>query len=347
MRDVNQETITGTLSRYRILVLNGFNLIRAKQRLHRRGKRVYESSSSRHKSQKLCLHNSVEFGKHGEDLSWNQRTSTPHRSETNDIAERAVRRVKEGTSAVLPQSGLDEKWWSDSLECHCCLQNVQDLQGDGKTPYERRFEEPFKVPMIPCGAMVEYHPISVRDLSKPHQLGTKVFPGIFLWVCVDRGKIRNRRHSDCGDWGIGKDGRTRNSSPKNHRERSIHISKRRRIHILRCRWYFKFVRKRPRIPSTHSTAGTYRKEWRWSGYFAKIQKRHCGAYSQWRSVYKRGGTSVRSRSQSVRNRATTRRNTCCSIAWKTLRRPRKIPRVGQRLKTTVDHRGEGNCMQNG
>ena len=38
------------------------------------------------------------------ELSWNHCTSTPHRSETNGIAERAVRRVKEGTSAVLLQS---------------------------------------------------------------------------------------------------------------------------------------------------------------------------------------------------------------------------------------------------
>ena len=30
-------------------------------------------------------------------LSWSHRTSTPHRSETNGIAERAIRRVKEGT----------------------------------------------------------------------------------------------------------------------------------------------------------------------------------------------------------------------------------------------------------
>ena len=29
----------------------------------------------------------------------------------NGIAERAVRRVKEGTSAVLLQSGLNESWW--------------------------------------------------------------------------------------------------------------------------------------------------------------------------------------------------------------------------------------------
>ena len=49
-------------------------------------------------------------GKYCEDLSWNHCTSTPHRQETNGIAERAVRRVKEGTSAVLLQSGLDENW---------------------------------------------------------------------------------------------------------------------------------------------------------------------------------------------------------------------------------------------
>ena len=38
--------------------------------------------------------NSLEFGKACEDLSWNHCTSTPHRSETNGIAERAVRRVE-------------------------------------------------------------------------------------------------------------------------------------------------------------------------------------------------------------------------------------------------------------
>ena len=47
---------------------------------------------------------SLEFGKTCEDLTWNHCMSTPHRSETNGIAERAVRRVKEGTSAVLLQS---------------------------------------------------------------------------------------------------------------------------------------------------------------------------------------------------------------------------------------------------
>ena len=88
--------------------------------------------------------NSLEFGKACEDLSWNHCTSTPHRSETNGTAERAVRRVKEGTSAVLLQLGLDEKWWADFMECYTYLRNILDLLSEGKTPHERQFGYPCK-----------------------------------------------------------------------------------------------------------------------------------------------------------------------------------------------------------
>ena len=87
----------------------------------------------------IYIDNSLEFGKSCEESSSNHCTSTPHRSETNHIAERAVRRVKEGTSAVLLQSGLGNEWWADSMECNNCLRNIQDVFSDGKTPYERRF----------------------------------------------------------------------------------------------------------------------------------------------------------------------------------------------------------------
>ena len=63
--------------------------------------------------------NSLESGKSCDDLSY--------RSETNGIAERAVRRVKEGTSAVLLQSGLNENWWADSMECYTYPRPIQDL----------------------------------------------------------------------------------------------------------------------------------------------------------------------------------------------------------------------------
>ena len=123
--------------------------------------------------------NSLELGKVCEELTWNHCTSTPHRSETNGIAERAARRFKEGTSAVLLQSGLDESWCADSMECYFFLRNIQDLLSDGKTPYERRFGKPFNGPVIPSGAMVEYHPISAKDRSTLHQFGPKVLPGIY------------------------------------------------------------------------------------------------------------------------------------------------------------------------
>ena len=96
--------------------------------------------------------NSMEFGKACEDISWKHCTSTPHRSETNGITERVVRRVKEGTSAVLLQSGLNENWWADSMECFSYLRNVIDLLSDGNTPTgwvsPYNYEGPFKDPSI-------------------------------------------------------------------------------------------------------------------------------------------------------------------------------------------------------
>ena len=82
---------------------------------------------------------SLEFGKACEDLSWNHCTSTPHRSETHGIAKRAVRSVKEETSAVLLQSGLIEEWWVYSLECYCNLRTFKIFclvgeQGGSESP---------------------------------------------------------------------------------------------------------------------------------------------------------------------------------------------------------------------
>ena len=65
------------------------------------------------------------------------------------------------------------------MECYTHLRNIQDLLSDGKTPYERRFGEPFKGPIIPFGSLVEYYPISAKDQSRIHQFGMKVLPGLF------------------------------------------------------------------------------------------------------------------------------------------------------------------------
>ena len=72
---------------------------------------------------------------------------------------------------------------------HCCLRNIQDLLSDGKTHYERRVGVPFNGPVIPFGAMVEYHPMSAKDLSRLHPYGPKLLPGIFLGYALHAGRM--------------------------------------------------------------------------------------------------------------------------------------------------------------
>ena len=59
----------------------------------------------------------------------------------------------------------------------------------GRRPYERRFGQPFKGPIIPFGSLVEYHPITAKDQSRIHQFGKKVLPGLFLGYALYAGGI--------------------------------------------------------------------------------------------------------------------------------------------------------------
>ena len=135
--------------------------------------------------------NSLELGKTYEGLTWNHCTSTSHGSGTSGIAERGVRRIWEWTSAVLLQS---EKWWADSMECYCYLRNIQGLLSDGQKPCDGPFGIPYNGPVIPFGAMVEYHPLSSKDLSRQHQFGPNFLPGFLPVVCM-RWDLERRR---CG-----------------------------------------------------------------------------------------------------------------------------------------------------
>ena len=154
---------------------NGSSHIRAKQKLLRKHKRSLQKFMEPNgKPKAIFTANSLDFGKACEDLSWNHCTSTPHRSETNGIAERATHILKEDTSTGR-FLGI--------------LRNIQDLLSDGKTPYERRFGQTFKGPVIPFGSLVEYHPITAKDQSRIHQFGKKVLPGLFRGYALYAGGI--------------------------------------------------------------------------------------------------------------------------------------------------------------
>ena len=69
------------------------------------------------------------------------------------------------------------------------MRTFQVQLSDGKTLYERRFNEPFKGPIIPLGSLVEHHPISPIDQSRIHEFGKQVLLGLFLDYVLYAGRI--------------------------------------------------------------------------------------------------------------------------------------------------------------
>jgi len=132
------------------------------------------------KVEHIYTDNSKEFKKATKELGMSHDTPTPHRPQTNGVAERAVRRVKEGTSCTLQQSGFAEAWWACAMMCYCFLRNIVDeLKGD-HTAWERRFDKKFEGPVIPFGAEITYKPITQKDKDRLHKFGTKMLTGVFV-----------------------------------------------------------------------------------------------------------------------------------------------------------------------
>jgi hypothetical protein len=108
--------------------------------------------------------NSGELRKACDVLNYSQDTSTPHRPQSNGVAERAVRRCKEGTSCQIQQSGFMAAWWDWAMPAFCALYNITEqimIKGKLTTPYQAKFGEDaffLKGDIIPFGAELEYKP---------------------------------------------------------------------------------------------------------------------------------------------------------------------------------------------
>ena len=113
------------------------------------------------------------------DGKWLHDKATPYRPQTNGVAERAVRKTKEGTSAALVQAGIGEEWWHLAMECFCYLHCIVDKGADNLTAYKRRYKVDFEGPIYPFGCAVSYLP-SRDDEERIHSLGKKTLDGIFV-----------------------------------------------------------------------------------------------------------------------------------------------------------------------
>ena len=176
VEDVNFETIIDMQSWCKTWPLNGSSRIRAKTKTSQETQRSPQKFlAPTRKPKVIYTDNSSEFGKACEDLSWIHCTSTPHRSETNGIAE----------SAGAQSEGRDICGNVAIRSCETfkisCLMGRHHLRGGS--------EYHFNGPVIPFWSNGRILSISDKDLSRMHQFGPKVLPCIFPWMCVARGEI--------------------------------------------------------------------------------------------------------------------------------------------------------------
>ena len=98
--------------------------------------------------------NGIELVKAYRLLKFPTDTSQPHRPATKGVVERAQRSVKEGTSCLLSQAGLQPEWWVEAILCFCFLLNVYDTiplgENAGCTAYQARFKEECKAKLAHC-----------------------------------------------------------------------------------------------------------------------------------------------------------------------------------------------------
>ena len=118
-------------------------------------------------------------------LQWRHVLDVPYISQTNAVAERAVRSVLEGTRVNLLQAGLHHSYWPHAARHWCHMSNV--LSRDGQpSPWKLRFES-FPGTLIPFGTKVEFW---IGPRLKPKEdlrFEPSTNPGVFMGYALHPG----------------------------------------------------------------------------------------------------------------------------------------------------------------
>ena len=244
MREVNPETITSALSWYKILPLNGFHLMRAKQNLRTRRKKLKTFLEPSQAPTVVYTENSMEFGRAFEGFSWNHRTSTRHRSLKEHSTSKG--RCVSNMATIMSR-------WKDMLRLHGMLllsaKCPRPLGRWENATRQTKWRNIQKTILFWNNGWVPS--VFSKRSGKVHQSGKEILPRIFLGYELIAGGIWKRDFFDSRPGRFGKIGCIRYVFSKNQRKRTIDQTKRLWFHLPKSRWYSKIVRKRLRIPSTH------------------------------------------------------------------------------------------------
>lgn len=104
-------------------------------------------------------------------IGWPCDTYTPHAHQTNRVAERTVRLVKDGGRCALEQSGLRPNWRTWACLHFCAMHNERN------GAFAKRHGEDPTWLRIPFGAMVDFMPT-------PNQRPPAFDPRCKPWLCL-------------------------------------------------------------------------------------------------------------------------------------------------------------------
>ena len=249
MRQVNPETLTGTLSWCKVLLLNGSSHIRVNKIFTWDGEKYIKILGAVAQTES-CLHRQLDGVW---ESVWRFIMASP-RFNTSSIRDKWHRWKSLSTIKRRYFSSNATVWtgWKVVVRFYgmLLLSVKYPRNAMRKTMWRiiaRDKKNVWSTDWIPS----DFSQRTIKNSSIWQESMTRNLS----WLWTDRGRNSERRYSGCGSGRIGKVGCVRNLSPKNQRERDTDKTKRWWILISSSRWYSKIVRKRLRIPRIHSLYG--------------------------------------------------------------------------------------------
>ena len=120
-------------------------------------------------------------------LQWRHVTSKDYISQSNAVAERTIRSIVEGTRVSLLQSGLHHQYWPHAARHWCVSNNIAQFDDEDKSPWELRFGERFKGPIVPFGCKIDYWTGPRKRVKDNLRFDPTSAPGIFIGYILHPG----------------------------------------------------------------------------------------------------------------------------------------------------------------
>jgi len=111
--------------------------------------------------------------------------SIPGVPATNGLAEAMVKRTIRGIRVAIERAGFPRSYYDYAGRHHWTARNIE-TGADGKTPWERRFGDPFTGLTVPFGAEVNYVPSDISP-NPTQKLDQNTKPGVFLGYDLEVG----------------------------------------------------------------------------------------------------------------------------------------------------------------